>query len=380
MEFPVDEFMAKQEHELASRIQTYQAMSNNVSAIGHPCTRYLVYKRTRGDEGTPISTDLQSLFDEGNSQEVTTTQRIQNLGYRYERGQESFGWPEYQIRGKIDGVAIKVVDGKVVGKWAAEIKKVMSYTWEKLNVWQDLFDSHWHYRWLVQLQLAIHHVATKPGFDDAGVIFLKNSDKNLIKPIAVPKQESIIREAFEKAKTINEHMMLKTEPDRIDYTLGICKGCEFSSICCPDEQFMAGENIQSKDFIEKLKTRERLYRGAKEYERLDKDIKEVLRGKQFAVAGPFRISGKESGRGWKVEIERIMTDDAMDAIESAANQPKPIDKRFAKFQSLIIEAKTKRALDEIKSFFQEEHALNPFEINQVQELRDVFKKQYTKVE
>lgn len=383
-EFPVQEFLAQQTHELAGRIKTFQAMSNNVSAIGHPCVRYLVYKRTRGDDATPISPDTQALFDEGVTQEAVTIRKIQDLGYRYERGQESFGFKDLEIRGKMEGVVLKVAGGKVVGKWAAEIKKVNGYAWDSLNVWRDLYNSVWHYRWLVQLQLAILHVASKEGFDDSGVLFVKNTEKNLVKPIAVPMVQEIIDETFAKARKVNEHMRAGTEPDRCDYTLGICKYCEFSSLCCPDEQFLSGENITSQEFIDKLRRREQLYEDSKEYDRLDKDIKESLRGKAYAIAGPFRISGKESGRGWKVEIERIMTDeDLQKTAEVFGKQPaKPVAMEevahpdFAAFRDRINTAKTMEQLNAVRSDFQAIHATKPFNDAEMDALRADFKAIY----
>lgn len=388
MDFPVNEFLAQQEQELAGRIKTYQAMSNNVSAIGHPCLRYLVYKRTRGDEATPISPETQALFDEGISQEAVTIRKIIDLGYRYERGQESFGFKDLEIRGKMEGVAIKVSGGKVVGKWAAEIKKVNAYAWDKINVWEDLYDSMWHYRWLVQLQLAIYHVASKEGFDDTGVLFLKNTEKNLVKPIAVPMQAKIIDETFAKAKAVNQHIKDGTEPDRCDYTIGACKFCEFAAMCCPDEQFLAGENITDQEFIAKLRRREQLYEGSKEYDRIDKDVKEVLRGKVFAVAGPFRISGKKSGNGWKVEIERVLEDGAAEAIESAISgsrpqrpapeqaQPHP---EFRTFIGKIRSAGTLKEICDARDEFQAAHKKSPFSADEIEKMRVEFKPAYMKL-
>jgi hypothetical protein len=391
MEFPVDEFLSQQEHELAGRIKTYQAMSNNVSAIGHDCVRYLVYKRTRGDEASPISTELQALFDEGNAQEVSTASRIAELGYKYERGQESFGFKDLEIRGKLDGVVMKVSGGKIVGKWACEIKKVNGYMWEKINIWEDLLENWWQRKWVTQLQLAIFHVASKEGFDDTGVFFLKNTEKNLIKPLAMPMDEKIIDAAFEKARQVNLHMKAGTVPDRCDYTLGICKTCEFNAICCPDENFLAGENITDPEFIESLKRHEMLAQSSKEYARLHDFIKEVLRGKVYAVAGPFRISGKESGRGWKMEIERVFSDNDVEKINAAidisqAKNPEENPNEhtnvgrmdFQLFLRNIRESTTLDELNGVRKEFQEAHAKEPFTGKDLDEIRRVFKEQYVK--
>jgi len=386
MEFPVYEFLTQQEHELAARCRTYQAMSNNVSAIGHPCVRYLVYKRTRGEEAVPVSTDLQSLFDEGNAQEESTISKIKTLGYKYERSQESFGFKDLEIRGKIDGVAIKVVGGKIVGKWASEIKKVSAYAWDSINVWEDLLKNWWQAKYVTQLQLAILHVSTKEGFDDSGVFFLKHTEKNLVKPISMPMRQDIIDAAFDKARSVNAHMKSGTDPERCDYTLGICEKCEFNAICGPESQFLAGENITSQEFIGKLRRRETLHEESKEFDRLDKDIKETLRGKTYALAGPFRITGKEYGKGWKVDIERVMSDDDMEKMSPAIQIPvqNPVSVRqehpdLASFRDRIAMARTTDQLNVIREDFKAVHSKTPFSEPEMGILQSEFKPAYVRL-
>lgn len=388
-EFPVTDFLTQQEQELASRVKNYKAMSNNVSAIGHPCTRYLVYKRTEGDKADPYSPDLQALFDEGNTQEQTTVAKIKELGYKHERSQEAIEIPDLQIRGKIDGVVMQVAAGKIVGKWACEIKKVNEYVYDKMHVWEDLYDSPWHYRWLVQLQLAIFHVSKKPGFDDTGVIFLKNTAKNLVKPISVPMNQQIIEEAFTKARAINTHIAAGTVPDRCAYTLGLCQGCEFRRICAPDEPFMAGENIEDPAFVEKLRRREKLADDAKEFNSLDRDVKDILRGKVYAVAGPFRITGREFGKGWKVEIERVMADADMEQIAHVfpqAQKPAPAaatvvpDSEFKQLMEQIDSAKTKEDLAGFKAAFREKNKPGAFTTEELTTIQKHFMKKFVDVE
>lgn len=319
-EFPVSEFLQTQERKLAAESSPYTAQSNYVSALGHFCDRYLVYKRTRGKEAAPISPDLQSLFDEGKQQELVTIDIIRRMGYAYERGQEELGWKDLQIRGRMEGVVMKRDDsGRVVGQWAAEIKKVHEYVWEKLNVWTDLFNSAWHRRWIVQLQLAIFHVASREGWNDTGVFFLKHTGKMLVKPISMPLDMNIVDAAFEKAKRINAHIDADTLPDRIEFTTGNCRGCDFFNICQPEEVFQAGENITDQEFIAKLERREILNKEAAEYKRLDTEVKAILKGKAYSVAGPFLITGKSNTAGaWYTTIERKLSNEAAAAVRAAA--------------------------------------------------------------
>ena len=222
-EFPVANFKARQIQKLAERSFSRNAMSNNASLIGHPCARYLVYKRTRGAEGTPPSPELIALFEEGNVQEGEAMQIIRSLGYAYERSQEAYSIRDCQINGKMDGVTLLRQGGKIVGRWASEIKSVNDFTFNFLdNVSQLRNGKHWHFRWLVQLQLAIFHVSEREGFDDTGVLWLKDKTRRLMKPISVPLDTDVLDETFKKCFLVNSHLKAGTVPNRLPFTDGLC--------------------------------------------------------------------------------------------------------------------------------------------------------------
>jgi len=314
--FPVDEFKDQQLRKLAERSWVRSAKSNNASMIGHQCARFLVYKRTRGEEATPPPPELIALFDEGNTQEGEAIQIIRTLGYDYERSQEAFSIKDVDIGGKIDGVTYRRAGGKVVGKWPSEIKSVNDFTFNALEHVSQLRDGQpWHLRWLVQVQLAIYHVMEREDFDDTGVLWLKDKTRRLLKPINIPLDRDLLDETFSKCHVINKHLKAGTLPERIPYTDGLCIKCDFKHICHPEEIFLAGERITDPDFIDRLRQREKLEAASKEYAVLDKQIKLVLRDKQYAVAGPFAITGKKFGaNGWKVDVQRTMEDQDVEVV------------------------------------------------------------------
>lgn len=323
-EFPAGEFKDQQTRKLAERSWVGNAKSNNASMVGHQCARFLVYKRTRGSEAVPPSPELIALFEEGNTQEGEAIQIIRSLGYNYERSQESFSITDVDIGGRMDGVTYLRSGGKVFGKWASEIKSVNDYTFNALDHVSQLKNGHhWHYRWLVQIELAIYHVMEREGFDDTGILWLKDKTRRLLKPINIPLDQEVLDGTFAKCHVINKHLKAGTLPERIPYTDGLCMQCDFKHICNPDEVFLAGEWLDDSKFIEKLKQREKLETASKEYTYLDKQIKTVLRNKQYAVAGPFVITGKKFGaNGWKTEIERTMDDkdsETVDQLQQLSN-------------------------------------------------------------
>lgn len=350
-EFPVQEFQALQLQRLAEGCQAYPAMSNNASALGHACERYLVYKRTRGEEEEPISPRVKAIFQEGIVQEDQAIQIIKEMGYHYERSQESFGIKDLQIRGKMDGVTIARSNGRASAKWASEIKSVNEHTFERLNRAEDFLGSVWYEKWYVQLQLAIYHVATKQGFDDAGVMWLKNKCARVVKPISMPYDEKVLDIAFKKAASINQHMSAGTLPKRLPWTQGMCADCGFRAICLPEEEFKAQPVIEDPKFIGDLKRWEMLKDSKSEYDKLDKHIKAVLRGKEAVIAGPFSITGKKYGAdGWKVDIARTMSDQDVQTVQEATkDQSSAVSEAAVKLVEAMQGSKTMDELNKLKA-------------------------------
>lgn len=316
--FPVDEFMAIQLNALTKKAKSSRSMSNNASALGHLCTRYIVYKRTVGDQALPPSPELQAIFDEGNAQEPRAIALIQSMGFNYERQQQLISFPEHEIRGYIDGVTVVNERGRNIVEWASEIKSVSAYYYPNLNHFSDLKNSNDNLfsKWYVQTQLAIYSISGDDP-DACGVLWLKNKDCSLIKPINIPLDMECIDRSFKKAKLINLHIKNNTLPERVDWCKGICKRCECRLICQPEEAFMAIDKLDDPVFIDKLKRREMLEQAGKEFKELDKEVKEALRNKPELLAPPFRITGRPHGaNGWRVLIDRFIDDEAAEAVRT----------------------------------------------------------------
>jgi len=354
-EFPVQQFMQEQEQQLAKDCGSWLAQSNNVSAIGHPCERMLVYKRTIGDQATPFTPTKKAALDEGTEQEKFAARLIEDRGYRFERSQEVIHIPDLQIRGKIDGVTYPVGDRSGV-KWASEIKTLEQFfSYEKMNTVADLFDSIWHRNWYVQLQLAIYHVSSRPDHDDTGLLWLKPRSHKLFKPIQVPLDMRIIDETFKKCEQVNNHLAAGTLPDRLPMTKGACEYCGFKDFCRPEEAYAAGSNIDDPEFETLLKRREELHDAQKEFNRLDKKAKDVLKGLPYAICGPFAITGKETKKGMSVEIKRVMEDDAVPPQPPVVEEEpvKEEDEFTQQWAKAIQKCKTEAELMQVKEDLQQ---------------------------
>lgn len=350
-DFPVGQFLDEQEKELAEGGGTWKAMSNNVSALGHPCERYLVYKRLCGDEAIPFPPKVVALMREGTEQEPFAIRLIQKRGYVYARSQEAIEIPDLQIRGKMDGVTYPK-DTRNGIKWASEIKTVESMTYEKLNSVADLFESIWHKRWYVQLQLAIYHVSSKESFDDKGLLWIKSRSHQMIKPIQVPLDMKTIDETFEKCKRINQHLTAGTLPDYLPITEGMCTGCDMRLVCSPTEKYTAGANIEDANFEKKLRRREELQAAKSEYDKLDRTVKGVLKeaATEYAICGPFQITVKQNKTSKTINIDRVVQDEDAPPTPKAP-EPKedaPLSGKVAPWATLIQGSKTEDDLLNIK--------------------------------
>jgi hypothetical protein len=314
--FPVEDFMAVQLRQLESQQESRRSMSNNASAIGHLCARYIVYKRTVGDQALPPSPELQAIFNEGNDQEPRAVSLIRSMGFDFERQQQAIAFPEYEIRGFIDGVTVLKERNRNVAEWASEIKSVAAYYYPNLNNYRDLKNSEDNLfsKWYTQTQLAIYSIS---GDDPnaCGVLWLKNKECSMVKPINIPIDFECIDRTFKRAKLINLHIKNNTLPERIDWYKGICRRCECRMICQPEEAFMAIEKTEDPAFIDKLKRREQLQQAGKEFKEIDKEVKDSLRYKSELLAPPFKITGKPHGsNGWRVFIDRFMDDESAEAV------------------------------------------------------------------
>lgn len=352
MEFPAEKFIQTQNNKLGESRGRFNAASNYASAIGGPCTRQLVYSRTRAAEAAPLDETSMANILEGNDQEAAVIRWIQDMGYNFIRSQEAFSIDEPLIHGKIDGVIIAREGGVEVGKWTAEIKSIQPGDWERLNTQEDILrsESGWHQKWYTQLQLAIHQMKDTRGFGPYGVLLLKDKTKKRVKPIPFTYDAAVIERAIEKGIEVNRHVADGTLPDRVSFAAGHCKWCDYRLICNPEEVFMAGKNIEDREFLAKLREFHSIEASSKRADSLWNYIKETLRGVEYATCGEFQIEGKALKNGWKVNITQVFTPAFEELTKSAASIPTEAAKTevFEELANLIEDAQIIENLQEVK--------------------------------
>jgi len=254
---------------------------NNASSAGHPCERFLVYCRLNWKDKALPNLGLQYIFEEGNIHEQAVLRLLSQVGFIVIESQRSCDWPDLEVTGHIDGEI--QLDGDLL---PLEIKTSNQFTWEKLNTQEDLkaSDKIWVKRWYGQLQMYLW-MMSKP----KGVLLLKNKQTGQLKQIDIEIDMDYSDALVKKLQSVNAHIKAKTYPQRIT-DRSACQGCDFRHICLPDEDSEQIQLTDDPDLLDLLEQREQLKDQAKEYEQIDKRLKEYY-WKQSAP-GTYLVGGK----------------------------------------------------------------------------------------
>lgn len=289
----------------ARKIQMWPVKSNRASEMGHPCLRYLVYLRTRGEERPLHDIGLQFIFDEGNLHEAAVLRDLQNAGVQVVEQQRPFEWKKYNITGSIDA---KIIDnGAVV---PIEIKSFSDWNWKAINTAEDMFKSKAIYMQKYPAQLTLYLIMDEK---EEGAFILKNKTNGMLKQIPMGLDFDYAESLVAKAERVNTHVQGETLPERIQYSDNICGTCSFAHICLPDVDRQA-ILIEDPELEHKLDRRWELKAAKDEFDDLDKEIRDALKEKAEAVIGSFAIKGKwvdkkeytvQASRYWSMTIKKI---------------------------------------------------------------------------
>lgn len=268
---------------LGTQRKTYAPRCNYASQCGHPCERCLVYARTHWQEKLLPTADKLLIFQDGNLHEQAVLRLLNDAGYEVIEQQRPFEWRDLELSGRIDG-KIKA-DGKVI---PLEIKSMNPYEFPRINKAEDLLNSSkpWTRGYITQMFLYLLMMN-----EEEGIILFKNKATGALKQIEVKLDYEYAEGICKKLERVNSHVKAGTLPERTEER-AICQYCDFRHICLPDETSDSIVVVDSPEILEKLEERDRLAEAAKEYEALDKEIKELLKGKDlgtYLVAGKYQV-------------------------------------------------------------------------------------------
>jgi len=280
--------------------RVYPCRSNRASQIGHPCERYLVYKRTSWEKEEAPTVDKMFIFGGGNLIEKMALQYLEKAGFSVISQQRDFEDKRLGITGHIDGLLYDPVTGK---KFPLEIKGISPYEFDKVNAIEDFLHSRRHYMRGYPAQLQLYLYLSEYEY---GLFLLINKLNYQPKAIWCQLDYDFVEDLLKKVERVNKHIEKKTLPERIsDYD--VCSQCSFKHICLPDLKNLPRiEIISDTELEEKIDRLEELKPLVKEYNQIDAEIKKFTEGKENLSVGKYIITGKWVERKMPPQPERVV--------------------------------------------------------------------------
>lgn len=286
----------------------YPCRSNRASMIGHPCLRYLVYCRKDWDKKKLPDLPLLFIFEGGEYFERLGVERLTKAGFKITSQQRDFEDKTTGITGHVDGFIASPENPDE--SFPIEIKGLNQWDWKELNTIDDMIKSEkvWVKGYPAQLQIYLY-LAKK----ERGCFYLINKATLEGKTIWVDLDYDYVESILQKAEAIEKFMQIEGEagyPERIKYDPDVCNRCDFNHLCTPEKSFPDQIDFsENEEIVTMIKRREELDPLRKEYEELDKDIKEIatVMPKDNWFVGGYVISRKTTKGVRKATEEKEYT-------------------------------------------------------------------------
>jgi hypothetical protein len=235
---------------------------------------------------------LQRIFDEGNLHEDALMREMQDAGLRVIEQQRAYEWKKFQLTGRIDG-KLPVDSSRIPLEIKSSSPNVFAAIRELAPI--DMLKSKFSWIRKYPAQMLLYMLMEGAEY---GLMVFKNKTTGE-KAQKVFRLEGELLEYAEsilkKLEAVNAHVAEGTCPDAA--LIVDCKGCAFCKTACfPGADYGPGIDImQDPDLEAKLDRRGELEPAAKEFDALDKEVKDVVKG-QSAVVGNWLIESKECTR------------------------------------------------------------------------------------
>jgi CRISPR/Cas system-associated exonuclease Cas4 (RecB family) len=238
--------------------------TNRASELGHPCLRFLVLQRTKGEHGERVDPSTQALFMEGRVHERTVRHVLEETGVKFEGTEASFPPNNYQLTGHVDALVLQALyQGSPEEEWTpvrpnlpdclvrhvkvgVEIKSVNPFDYDRLRTWEDFRSSERVFarKWWCQAQLYMFL-----GDVEEWVFLLKNKQNGEWKTIVVPAVYEDIQALLDRAVEVNRHVKDGTLPSYTDDP-SLCRRCRyFGKVCNPSLDYGAGAHVVTSEAI-----------------------------------------------------------------------------------------------------------------------------------
>jgi len=258
---------------------------NRASSLGwaFDCQRYLVLKRLYPEleKFTPVQ---KRRFREGKIQELLMKEEIRAVGIPVEKI-DPLVWEKYQIRGEVDDII--QLDGE---KYPIDYKSCSAAAFAEVSqasTGQELMKSKylWIRHYPAQL-ITYNHLYDKAG----GILLFKNKESGEKHPVYVERNDGIMGQILEVINDVNACVAAAALPAAI--WCDACKSCGYAETCWKEEERKEKEikRIEDQDLELLLKQREDCREEHERYEKLDAQIKDILKNYhgEFNI-GDFKI-------------------------------------------------------------------------------------------
>lgn len=273
------------EQKAQSKIMTYPVTHLSASRLGHPCERYLYLLIKNWQDVKPHDVGLQHIFDLGNSIEDYAIARLKEAGFEcVTPSVRSWKIESPLITGRED---VRIKDPETGELIPCEIKGLSPNEYEKLNSVEDFLSSKKHYvrGYPTQLFVYIYKFEKEKGF-----FVLVNKLTGELKIIEVHLDYEFGEQCLQKAERIYKAVETNTAPESCD-DVSVCEQCNLQHICGQVKR--APIDIELDDELENLINRKNELAGAKkEYEEVDKQIKEKVGEREKVITGTYLVERK----------------------------------------------------------------------------------------
>jgi len=253
----------------------------------------MAYEMDRPQLQPPWPAEVLARFRRGDDRERDLLADLSRVGRDSDPPFKLIGQQErFQLKDRKGRVAISgKVDARIeIAGVAAplEVKAWSPMMVDRIDTFADLFENPWTRSGAHQLLSYLWGAAEPFGF-----LLLDRSGLPKLLPVELDQHVEHMEEFLTKAETAIDYVEAKTLPPFLENDAAECKRCSwYGHTCNPPLAATGAVVLTDPDLIKRLARRSELEAAAKEFDRLDKQIKGELRGIEEGIAGPFVINGK----------------------------------------------------------------------------------------
>lgn len=256
------------------------------------CDRRMVLDMVAPDQAPPFPAEVLARFRRGNDRERDLLTDLARIGRDAEPTFDVIGQQErFELRDRQGRVAIVgKVDARLkVGQASApiEVKAWAPQLVDRIDRFEDLFDQPWTRSGAYQLLAYLY--ATEQPF---GFMLLDRSGLPLPLPVELEPHFDRVEHFLTRAERAVDHQRAGTLPDFLQGNAAECQRCPYYGTACQPNLEAAGAQVLTDPELEAmLERRAEVEAAGREYARLDKTLKERLRGVEQGLCGHFHITG-----------------------------------------------------------------------------------------